>query len=307
MTKIFKYEHKSEACSLLATVASVIIMLLFSDTVSRSIKQGIKISALSVIPSVFPFLILADYFSSNINISMKNSITQRIFHLQSGCDGAMLCGLICGFPCGIKYALSLYHEKHIDKSELERIIGLINNPSLAFVVSGVGMGMLNSLSDGVILYLSLIISIFIISRLSVNANKKTKNMADIPRQSFSFSSSIKNAGYSSLTISSFIIFFSAILGVVQELVTDAILYAMIASFFEIGNASTIITAQRINVFLKFILLGFCLGFSGFSVHLQAFELLPKDISKNKYFKCKILEGLLSGVIAGILKTLQSII
>lgn len=307
MTKIIIHKLRNTNVTFLISVASIAILLIFSQTIAISIKQGIKIAVLSVIPSVFPFLILAEYLSSEIKPSNKITLIQRLFNLPSGCDGALICGLVCGFPCGIKYAVGLYEERQINKDELERLIGLVNNPSLAFVVSGVGMGMLNSLSDGLILYFSLIISILIISRATADKNPKRKKQVDIPKQSFSLSSSIKNAGLSSLTISSYIIFFSAVLGVIKEIIPAGIFFTLISSFLEIGNASVVITSLKTDVYLKFLILGFCLGFSGLSVHLQAFDILPKNISKRKYHSCKLLEGVLCGLVSIILKTLICIV
>ncbi len=291
----------------LITATTVALLLLFSNQIADSTLNGIKISVLSVIPSVFPFFVLADYLSSQASSPSSPSLLSKIFSIPGGSEGALICGMICGFPCGIKYAKRLYDGKIITKSDLERIIGLVNNPSLAFVISGVGMGMLKSLKAGIILYISVIFSTFLVSKVFIADIEKTPKRQYISEQKFNFVEAIKNAGYASLTVSSYIIFFSAILGIFKELVKSELLCAIAASFLEIGNAASAITSLKIKANSAFLLYGFCLGFSGFSVHLQAFEVLPRDISKKKYLIMKLLQGFLCGLIAIILRKILIIL
>ena len=305
MTKLpVLYKRKIPGWYLITAITAV-LLLTYSKQIAESIRVGIKISVISVIPSVFPFFILADYLSSQISTSPKSSQLNKIFSIPRGSEGALICGLICGFPCGIKYARRLYDGKVITKTELERLIGLVNNPSFAFVISGVGMGMLNSLKDGIILYLSVILSVLLISRIFYKSVKEFPEPTHIIGQNFNLVESIRNAGFSSLTVSSYIVFFSAILGIIQNMIKSSILCAIAASFLEIGNAATLITSLKAESSSAFILYGFCLGFSGFSVHLQAFEVLPGNISKKKYLTMKLLQGLFCGIIAFFLKQVSS--
>ena len=76
-----------------------------------------------------------------------------------------------------------------------------------------------------------------------------------------------------------------------------ILVTLMSPFLELTSASEKIYATRITLGkLTNPLLAFALGFSGFSVHMQVFSFLPKEISKIKYLITKFIQGFLSAII-----------
>ena len=307
MTKALRNEKVRHIILSITIAFTCIVLLGFSKEIAESIRRGIRISVFTVIPSIFPFLVLSDYLATQLVRGNKLTFISRLYSIPKGSEGALLCGIICGFPCGVKYAKELYDGKAITKSELERLAGLVNTPSLAFVVSAVGMGMLNSLTDGFILFFSVAISVLLVSRLYPSKGNDFKKAAHNARQNFILAKSVKNAGLASLTISSYIIFFSGVIGIMQEILYNPFVFALTAAIFEIGNATAIITSLGFPKYLSFMLYGFALGFSGLSVHFQAFDVLPEDTSKKKYLVMKLSEGILCALIAAIAKTLIALI
>lgn len=285
----------------------IALSIIFSREISESIREGIKIAALSVIPAIFPFFVLSDYLSSECNEFSGSHIISKLFLIPESASGVIICGLVCGFPSGVRHGVRLYELKIITKEELERLIAIVNNPSLAFVISAVGLGLAGSITDGLLLFASLLLSVFLIARLTFSKKSFSKYSTFISGQRFDFVLSIKNAGFTSIIVSSYIIFFSAILGIIKHLVKSSIIVAIISSFLEIGNAVTTVTFLIKSPYLRFIFYGFALGFSGFSAHLQAFSFLPKEISKRKYLKAKFLQGITCSALTAILKTILSLI
>ena len=279
----------------------VFFLLTFSNEIMQSIRDGIRLSAFTVIPAVFPFLVLSDYLSAAGEDFPLDKTLSKLFLIPKCATGALVCGLMCGFPSGVKYSVRLYENNMITKDDLERIIGLVNNPSMAFVVSAVGIGMLKSPSDGLLLLSALLFSVLLTSRCFPSQKKKIEIQGYITGQKFSLVNSIKDAGLSAVALSSYIIFFSSILGVIKKIIKSDVFIAFISAAIEIGNASALISSANINMYCKFLLLGFALGFSGFSVHFQAFSQLPKDIKKNKYIKMKLTQGIICGIVASLLK------
>lgn len=272
------------------------ILVVMSKEISKSVSDGIRLAVFTVISSLFPFFILADFFTSSVEINSEGTVSKifkALFGISGAGAGAFLCGIICGFPLGVKYASNLYKQNIITEEELRHLAGISNNPSLAFVISAVGLGMLGSLKWGLVLYASVIISAITVGILFRAKQNISSYSSVILRQKFDLISSIKNAGVSSLTISSYIVFFCALLGVVSAISDNAIFTAIISCFLEIGNASNIIIkSAHLTSRLKLILLGFALGFSGFSVHLQGFAFLPENFGKCEYIFKKLIQGLI---------------
>ena len=106
------------------------------------------------------------------------------------------------------------------KKEFENIIGIVNIPSFAFSVCAVGLGMMKSLTDGLIIYLITVLGSIISSRLFCQKGQNIAKTAHFSRQNFSLTNSIKNAGFSSLVVSSYIIFFSIILKLLSNVIEN---------------------------------------------------------------------------------------
>lgn len=294
----FRNTEKYKAFTLLfiSSVSLIILVSQYND-VSDSIRGALKFCASNIIPSIFPFFIFADFLASGHYSDTFSSIAARIFGVSENCVPALICGTVCGFPSGVKWASELYKDGVISKRELENIIGIVNIPSFAFSVCAVGLGMMKSLKDGLIIYLITVLASIISSHLFGSKESENAKTAHFSRQSFSLTNSIKNAGFSSLVVSSYIIFFSIILKLLSNVIENEYLYTLLASFIEIGNATFIISQSTfLSPVYKHILLGLAIGFSGISVHLQAFSLLPPETSKTQYYKIKLSQGIICAVL-----------
>ncbi len=280
-----------------------LILLLYGNESKEAVIFGIKLSALSIIPAIFPFFILSDL----LLVSFTNSggfarrLFERIFHISGSALPTFIIGLVCGFPLGVKGACELYKDKRISKEECERLSGFVNNPSLAFVISGVGLGMLGSIKHGVMLYFSVMLASIMTGYMFRIKRYKTHISEYNTKQKFNLTLSIKNAGQSSLLVSSYIIFFSMILGILSAVVKSSTLVSLLSPIFEVGNATKLLSANTaFSPVLTFSLIAFALGFSGLSVFMQAASFLPPGISRKKILLMKITEGIISALIAFVI-------
>lgn len=299
MTYISSVKEKKTRDISLGTIICLlllVIMLYLGSEMKSGVLYGINICFTTVIPTLFPFFILSDFWSSSIYIK-KDGAFARIFERLFGISGTALpsffLGTVCGFPLGVKSAAGLYENKMINKDELERLIGFANNPSIAFVISGIGAGIYSDTSVGIRLYISVVLSAILVGAVFKQKRDKNENSHIIIRQKFDLVGSIKSAGISSITVSSYIIFFCALINLVKKTVGNRLCVTIISGFLEVTNASFSSASLGENLyFLRLPLTAFALGFSGFSVHLQSFALLPKEISKTRYITMKLLQGLI---------------
>ena len=221
----------------------------------------------------------------------------KLLGLSSTGMSSFIIGNVCGFPLGVKNATDNYKENLISKDELEHLSVISSNPSVAFIISGVGIGLFKSLKIGIILNLSVFISAIITALLFRPKHLDLNNSTYKSKQTFDLIVSIKSAGYSCITVSSFIIFFCAIIGLIKSTVKNPFILALISSFFEVGSACSIIgTSNAIPLSMALMMISFSLSFSGISVFMQVFSILPKDISKKKYLYKKLLQGVISALL-----------
>ncbi len=285
---------------LLVIVLLICPAFLFPKEISEGILFGIKLCVFNIIPSVFPFFVIADAvfaLSGSLGESFLGKIFSRIFNLPKEAFGAFVLGNICGFPLGVKGASELYAHGALTKKEAEYLIGFSNNPSAAFVITAVGLGMFGSIRTGLALYSVLIISAVITGLIFRGNCIKSDKTRIISRQKFKFVESVKNAGISSITVSSYIIFFSAVSGLVLNLFGDGIIGLLGVMLSEVsGGVSFISTMPFFGIKTALVLSCVTLSFSGFSVHLQSRSLAAKELSFFKYYIMKITQAVISAMI-----------
>ena len=297
---IIRKKGVSPTVSMLFCIMLTLVMLLLGKELESAIIKGMSLAALKIIPTVFPFMVLSDFWISSAKINPKSPIAkafERLLKINAYALTALLSGALCGFPLGVKFAVGLYKQGAISEDELSRLSPIVNLPSPAFVISGVGVGLLGDMKMGVLLYLSVLVSSLITGFISSIKKEKSYNSVLISRQSFDLTASVRDAGLSSLAIASYIIFFSAVTGLVSAIIKNGAIVAIISTLLEVGNAtSAIANCGAFSRSIVLVLIAFALGFSGLSVHLQAFSFLPKEISRKKYILKKLFIGLLSASI-----------
>ena len=294
-----KGDLQSYSLSLICLAISF-VLIIFGDIVKQGVLDGLSFSVKTIIPTLFPFFILSDIWADVFVISQNGIVSkcfQKAFHLNKVSITAFILGLICGFPVGVKTAAQLYKDKRITKEELSHICGFANNPSAAFVISGVGAAILGNIFTGIRLYIAVIISAIIVGIIFRQKDMSLVDSDVISRQSFSLVESIKNAALSSLNVMAYIVFFSALTSLVSVITNNSFVTTIFSVFFEVGNAvNSISKIENIDKPLCLSLIGFALGFSGLSVHLQAFSFLPREVSKKKYLFMKLIQAVICALL-----------
>ena len=280
--------------------------LLLSDKIAHSVKSGLSLCANVIIPSVFPFIVLSDFLYANANFSLLNRtgrFFERIFKINRIGLYPFILGILCGFPLGVKSAKELYSDGYLTKNETERLIGFCNNTGPAFLVSGIGLGLRGNFAEGLLLYFSMAASAILTGFIfSICENTEKTNFCLNFKKRFSLTESIKNAGYATLTICSYLTFFACIVGLLRNMIGQTPLYILLISFIEVGSASSILSKSDVfSDIITLALTSFAVGFSGFSVHLQALSYLEgTDLSTKRYFLMKITQGIISFIITFII-------
>ncbi len=301
-----KAKYRADFVDLLVSmsIASAVLSfsLYLSPAVSERIRGALSMCYFSIIPSVFPFMIISDIMLSYMHferVGFIRSAFSKIFKINGYAISAFICGALCGFPIGVKIARDFYECGIISRDECERLIGFSNHASPAFVISAVGFGMRGSIADGVVLYVVSILSSVIISMLLTPKKQPQEFYSphDI-KSDFSLTASVSHAASTTINVCGFICFFSALLGILSIFIDNDTIFAVIASFFEIGNSSKLISENELfSEQFSLALTGFAVTFSGFSVHLQAkSQLFGTDISMKKYYITKFLSAILSFVL-----------
>ena len=290
-------------------INTLTVILLFCPAIflpraiSDGVIYGIKLAVFNVIPSVFPYLVASDAICALLGgDGVFSRAFAKIFKTSKNALTVFIIGAVCGFPLGVKVASDQYRDGAIKKEDVEHLIGFSCNPGIAFAIGGIGTGILGSFKSGLALYLSVVFSALICGFLFKPKCNIYSNTHDISRQNFDFVASIKNAGACSVTISSYIIFFSAVLGLIKHVFKNSLITLFFAIALEVSNGIKYVTGTN-ALPSDFILptVAFALAFSGLSVHLQARSLTPKEISFKKFYLMKFFQGIICAVFVYLIQ------
>lgn len=302
----------------LMSVFSFAVILRNPDVAIKYMTDGLSLCANTVIPSLFPFMAISELLvASGIGklIGKVFAVPMRfLFGISGAASCAFILGVFCGFPVGAKTAVSLYDRGEVSRSEFERVLTFSNIPGSAFLSSTVGVSLFADKSIGNAMFASVFISALIIGFFGKFIYKYSKNAAEpfIDTSSTTsqerrfeikeFTNSISHAAQSMLTVCAFVVFFSAFVGVFENLLASLSLpdtsKALAFGLFEItaGVSRAAALADRQTALL---LCAFICGWSGLSVHFQIMSVCTdknRGISFVPYFLSKLIQGFLCTAI-----------
>ncbi len=210
-----------------------LLFLLFPAASAQGAKAGLNLCCSSVIPSLFPFMVLARMLTDSGVLVQDNFLTRgiaRFFHLSPAGVSVLLIGSVCGYPMGAKTAAGLCRRNVLSPSEAAYLMTFGNNGGPAFAVATVGIAYFQSALFGVkLLCCHLGASLVAGSFLRLFFQTPTLVPVSPKKEKISFSALLTGAigdGFSSvLQVSGIVVFFSALFSVLKQAAAVALPFA----------------------------------------------------------------------------------
>lgn len=293
---------------------SLLLLLRNAELAIRSMSDALRLCASSLIPSLFPFMVLSEVIVHTGAGIPLGKVFRRPFHFLFGVNEsgacAILLGLLCGFPVGTRCVLSLYRNGAISRSDAEYLLSFCNTPSSAFLVSTVGYSLFHSRSFGYLLLCCTLLSAIVTGILGNLLRKKGSasdmrfpNSSQPPspereRVSVILAGAIQTSALSMLKICAFVVFFSTVLAAFSAILSCISLSPTALSLFlglweMTGGTRSAAALPRYAREISAALI----GWSGFSVHLQVIGLCDGvSLSFRPYFLARLLQGILNFIL-----------
>ena len=280
---------RSRRCAPHATATFVlcfILLILFlrdGDVCFSEMKRGLNVCATVLVPTLFPFMIISEMLvRANLGHylgKVSERAMRRIFGVSGSGAGALLLGIICGFPIGAKTAAALYKRGELSKDECERLLAFCNYPSAPFVVFAVGKTLLGNTSLGVFIYAVNVAAGLILGAFSRAQAHTAQPLGALPEKRrgqpiFSiFTDSVSSAANAVISVCALVTFFTCAVGCISafDLVNNhPTVKALLFSFFELtsGVAACATLSRRAPAA---ILSAAAVGWSGLSVLMQIYS------------------------------------
>ena len=268
-------------------VCFLLAVIIYSEKSREAMLEAMIMCAKILIPSVFPFAVIGNLIGSGA-AEFPRFLTEpvaKIFGVSIEGAKALLPGLVAGFPVGASAAVRLYERGKIDKYDFEKICAFSCTPGAAFVISGVGEGMFNDKKTGVIIYLSVIISVFAVGCFyRIFRKSKVENTVKISLENGEnikfteiISSSVKGSGNAMIVMSAFVLFFSQLTFFATELTAylnaPVIVDSVFKALLEVSQACR--GASIMSKTSGSLVAVFATAWSGLSFQMQTLALCGK--------------------------------
>lgn len=287
------------------------------DVAVEYMGRGLTLCARTVIPSLFPFMVISELLVQSGAGEALGRLFSRpmrtLFGLSGAGSTAVVMGSLCGFPVGARTAVALYDRNVISRRECEHLLTFCNCPSSAFLITAVGVSLFGNRRLGSVLYFCVLGVSFLVGfamRFFLRRGEAGRDHPHYPSGlhpggAAMFTSSVSGAATGMLTVCAYVIFFSTLSGTLSCLARvsggmEPHLFAMLSGFLEmsggIGEASCLPGGHA-----ALILTAAIAGWSGLSVHCQIASICAgRGISLRPYILAKAIQSVLCAAFMALI-------
>lgn len=268
---------------------SIILLLLFifsalSVPVCKGVISGLYLFGIKVFPGLFISFILTGMLVRILEYKGTKNAVILVF-----------AGLMTGFPNGA-YICSWYKKNNPDSRLADRLAGLINIPSPAFLISYVYINILEkciSLPMFLALtYTPVILCSYMVILLFRDKDNKKDNAPHIKTGKklifHFFEEAVDTSINTALKLGAYVIIFSVIVNIIMHFSQSNTAGLLISYLFEISNGLAIIKNAGIPMNITVLLTVLLDAFGGVCIIMQTKSICSSYISIKKYIYQKLV-------------------
>ena len=293
------------AAACLALGGVLVLFLAEAGFVRAAAAEALSLCAGSVIPALFPFLVVSSLLLSlglgELLSPMLAGLMEPLFRVDGVGSSALLLGLVGGYPIGAKTAADLYRGGRLSRPEAERLLAFCNNSNPVFLISVLGVGVFGSVRAGVWLWLIHLLSALLTGLLFRNHGGPARRQAGgtAAFQAVSLSAALVAAVRESLSgmlsVCAFVTFFYVLARPLASL--GGWLGPVLVGLTELFSLTPLLRPDRFG----FILASAMAGWGGLSVLCQTAAVLEgSGLRLQSCAAGKAVQGLLAGLLAALL-------
>lgn len=293
----------------------VYFFLFHPSHVVSGIQNGLHTCVSIVLPSLFPFFVLSNYWIyRGYSVQMGHyaaPVFRKLFHIPGAASSAFLLGLLGGYPLGITTAVELYQAGLLTKDETEHCFAFCSNSGPAFVIGVLGTNVFCNPMSGISLYLcqilASILTAFIFRKNAEDRADHSLQKKETLTVSKAITYSINQSGETAFRVCIFILFFSVLVQIlfsVLPISNIGILSCLLSGFLELSIGAKSIISANCPIHLKFIISALFIAWGGMCVMIQSISFIQKTpLSAKKLWLGKTVQTILCGLLAAIFSML----
>lgn len=292
-------------------------LFIFPADCAAGAKDGLLLWFNTMIPAVFPFILLTNMLRRFGGIRLFSrlfgKIIARLFSCSSGGAYAAIVGFLCGYPMGAKAVYDSFKSGVVTKDEARCLLSFCNNPSPMFVINFVLFSCLGQPDLILPFFIIIYISTWLNARFWYIAKyrhliKKNNKAAErkIPPPPVAAVSSDMNGPITDALaliqkIGVYIIIFSILCRLILKIPmpktcgADFLKIMLIGLTEQTTGLAALQTLAAPNI-LKITAAAVFICFGGFAAAAQAVGIIRSSLPAGDYLLCKLSHGLLAGIM-----------
>ena len=292
-----------------AAMAMMILLLQYPEAVRNGINRGLSVCSTVIIPTLFPFMLLAGWLAESPLCRhpgrIARCVANRAFGLPGCCAPAILLSLVGGYPAGMVAVSRLYKQGQITQEELGRMTAFCICGGPGFIVGTVGIGLMGSAHAGWLLYTAQAATAVGIGIWTGRGHRRCREAeAPLPPRR-RFAATIADTCGALLSMCGFVAAAAMVLSLLEGIGAArwiaavwggsvATVSSIIAGILEVSCGCVALAGMP----LAPLWLSLCLGWGGLSIHGQLAAVLPGEkVITPRFWRWRLVHGAISGGLA----------
>ena len=265
-------------------------------------RAGIELCLKTVIPSLFPFFVLARLLAGSPVASglcrLLAPLTEKVFHLPRSAAPALVLGALGGYPTGAQTAALLYRRGQLTPREAERALAFCSNAGPGFVFGLLG-GVFGTAGAALLLAAHLISAGFVGYFLRDDSYVPSHSPPIPAEDGPGFPQALKESLLAMASVCGYVILFGILSDALAFSGQGALPQGLLVTFRGIleltGGCSALASLEGSPWALA--LAGLFLSFGGVCVLCQTKSvILPAGLRGTCYLRGKLLQGIFSALL-----------
>lgn len=258
---------------LIAAAALAVLMLIFPGEALGAAIRALGVWAASFAPALFPFFVLVPVLTCEEALRFYEWCFGRVFGALFGCPGsaaaAVVVGWIAGSPAGSVAVSRVAMTGRVTRAHVKRMAMLSSCVSPMFLLSAVGVGLLASKAQGMILVRSQLISLVLSGLLFRRAFMKDDGPIPVAQaRDQGAAHTMREAVLQMLTVCGWMVLFSVIGEMLAQWIGRPAYWAPLISILEVTGGCAAIAGLSLTAQVRLILLSAVCSFGGLAIMIQ---------------------------------------
>ena len=271
----------------IGAAAGMLVLILDGKTALAGARSGIELCLMTVIPALFPFIVLSILLSGALlgaSIPPLRPVG-KILKMPAGTESLLLCAFLGGYPSGAVAVSEAFRAGSLSKDTAERLLSFCNNAGPAFLF-GMTLSLFPDAGAGWLLW-----GIHILSALAVGILIPGKESSPVKlKKGGSSIGVIKKAITVMATVCAWVILFRIIIAFLDRWILWILPpegRVAVIGFLELSNGCCSLNLVN-DVRIRLILCSGMLALGGVCVTMQTVSSV-RGLKMNLYFLGKILQ------------------